>query len=240
MEDLSIVIPCYNEALNIPTLINEFEAVVKERKDISIILVDNGSTDNSQVVLQQTIAKSPFKDIFEIVHVPINKGYGHGILQGLFATKTSVIAWTHADLQTPPKDVIAAFDSYKGMKMEQPNKEIFVRGIRKKRAWGATFFTWGMGVMSSMALSQKLYDVNAQPKLFSKSFFDRIQSEAPNDFSLDLYFLYHAQQQCIMKEIPVFFHNRVHGEAKGGGSLKTRIKLIKRTYQYIFELKAKL
>ena len=41
----------------------------------------------------------------------------------------------------------------------------------------------------------------------------------------------------LIDSIPVYFNKRIHGTAKGGGgSLKNRLKLIKRTYKYIKEL----
>lgn len=43
---LSIVVPCYNEQENIPLLLKRFEEVIK-REDMEVILVDNGSTDES-------------------------------------------------------------------------------------------------------------------------------------------------------------------------------------------------
>lgn len=43
-----------------------------------------------------------------------------------------------------------------------------------------------------------------------------------------------------IKTIDVFFHKRAGGEAKGGGNWKGRIKLIKRTLQYINKLEKNL
>jgi hypothetical protein len=63
----------------------------------------------------------------------------------------------------------------------------------------------------------------------------------PLDFSLDLYFLVIAKTnnyRIINHE--VIMKKRLYGEAKGGGSLKGKIKLIKRTLFYIIELKKKL
>ena len=83
--------------------------------------------------------------------------------------------------------------------------------------------------------------VNAQPKLFSRKFYDKhLVKGAPLDFSLDLYLLYWARKFGRIIEIPVYFEKRIYGEAKGGGSFKTRMKLVKRTFAYIFELKGAL
>ena len=94
------------------------------------------------------------------------------------------------------------------------------------------------------ALRQKLDDINAQPKLFPREFYENfIKNNSPFDFSLDLYALYQAKIHCDrIISMPVDFKTRLLGEAKGGGGggWKTRIKLIGRTYRYILFLKSKL
>ena len=43
---LSIIIPCYNEEKNIPLILEKFNETI-DRDDIEVLLVNNGSTDNS-------------------------------------------------------------------------------------------------------------------------------------------------------------------------------------------------
>ena len=76
---LSIVVPCYNEQENIPLLLKRFEEVIK-REDMEVILVDNGSTDESARVLSELVPGYAFA---RTVSVEVNQGYGYGILQGL-------------------------------------------------------------------------------------------------------------------------------------------------------------
>jgi hypothetical protein len=122
------------------------------------------------------------------------------------------------------------------------NKSLLVKGYRKNRRPMEAFFSWGMGVLSSLALGTRLTEINAQPKLFSNIFFDSIEKDAPHDFSLDLYFLYHAKKKGQIIDFPVYFAKRVAGEAKGGSgsSWKVRFKLMKRIFKYIFELRNKV
>ena len=92
----SLIIPCYNEAENLPLL---FERCAKlaEQADIEVILVDNGSTDHSPEVLRNLIkTHSGCRSI----RVEENQGYGFGVLSGLNAATGEIIGWTHADLQT--------------------------------------------------------------------------------------------------------------------------------------------
>ena len=61
---------------------------------------------------------------------------------------------------------------------------------------------------------------------------------APYDFSLDLYVLFVANRlKMPIKTYPVIFSNRKCGVAKGGGSINGKYKLIKRTFNYIIELR---
>ena len=46
------VVPCYNEAKNIPNLINELKKINNDHDDIHFVLVDNGSTDTSQELVK--------------------------------------------------------------------------------------------------------------------------------------------------------------------------------------------
>ena len=231
---LSIVIPCYNEAGNIPLLIEQFTEVVKANADVEIIFVDNGSTDNSAQVFESELKKYPTLP-FRVVKIEKNQGYGHGILQGLRSAKGEVLSWTHADMQTDPLDVFTGFNLFNKNKSKYPM--LLVKGKRRNRPWLDEFFTKGMELFASLMLKIHLSDINAQPKIFSKYFFDQIQANAPLDFSLDLYFLYHATKNGQVLDFPVYFNQRLHGEAKGGGSLKTKYRLTKRTVEYIFHFK---
>ena len=64
---------------------------------------------------------------------------------------------------------------------------------------------------------------------------------APGDFSLDLYLLWLARRQgYAIVEHPVLFGIRAHGEAKGGGSLRLKWKLTRRTFAFIRTLRQQI
>ena len=54
----SLIIPCFNEAKNIPMLLKRCGAIA-DPGNIEIILVDNGSTDETQEVLSSLIDFHP-------------------------------------------------------------------------------------------------------------------------------------------------------------------------------------
>ena len=235
---LSVVIPCYNEEKNLPHIMAKLSVLLRDKthEECEVILVDNGSNDNSAQVFVDLL--KGIEENIRVVKVDKNQGYGYGILYGLKQATGSFLAWTHADLQTDPADVFKALDIY----LLAPKRPVLVKGYRKNRKLSEAFFSWCMGLISSVFLKVRLTEINAQPKLFHRDFYEAIVKDAPNDFSLDLYFLFKAKKQGLIIDFPVFFLPRLYGEAKGGSgsSLKTRIKLIKRTLKYIGELRGRV
>lgn len=230
---LSLIVPCYNEKPNLPRLVDLFRAAVGGRNDVEVVLVDNGSTDGSAAVFAELLAK-PENRFARVVTVPVNRGYGFGILSGLRAARGEFLGWTHADLQTDPNDLMLGFAK---LQAEGDPETCFLRGRRVGRNFFDALFTGGMSLVASAALGTWLNDINAQPKLFHRSFFDTLTSP-PDDFALDLYVLYSAKKAGLkVLELPVNFAKRTAGEAKGGGSLRGKYKLTKRTFKYIFALR---
>jgi len=228
--NFSIVLPCYNEEKNIPLILERFKAVIKN-DDIEVILVNNGSTDNSQEVLNNLLPKYQFA---KTTLVSINNGYGNGILKGLEAASGQYIGWTHADLQTDPGDVIRAFEIIKERNFPE---NIFVKGTRKGRSLFDEFFTVGMSLFESVYLNERLYDINAQPNIFHRSFYENFYNP-PLDFSLDLYALYMARRNKLdIIRFEVLFPKRIYGFSNWNTGLYSKWKFIKRTIDFSVKLK---
>ncbi len=233
MYQLSIIIPCYNEQNSINKLVERCLLITKDRNDIEFLFVNNGSTDKTGMKLNDLISSLNFINA-KIVEVSINKGYGYGIKCGIEASNSQILAWTHADLQTDPNDIIIAFDKYK---YEIIESEIVVKGNRKNRPFFDNIFTIGMSFICTKILGIELNDVNAQPKLFNKKL-AKIVLNGPNDFLLDLYFLYNIVKNGYkLKTTTVYFSNRQFGKAKGAGSIKGKIRISFFTIKYILKLK---
>ena len=228
---LSIIIPCYNEEKNIPLILDGFKKAVKSRNDVELIVVDNGSSDGTKKILENLLPQYPFARGIE---VKINQGYGFGILAGLKEAKGEYIGWTHGDLQTPLADILKALGIIE--KAGNP-KKIYVKGRRKGRSLTDRFFTFGMSIFESLFLGKLLYDINAQPNVFHKSFFESWVNP-PYDFALDLYALYLAEKQEIpIIRFPVLFPKRIHGESHWNKNLYSKWKFIKRTALFSMNLK---
>jgi glycosyltransferase involved in cell wall biosynthesis len=223
----SLIIPCYNEAKNIPTLLERCREV--ESFDGEIILVDNGSSDNTIEVLKELLPKYPG---CRSIRVENNIGYGFGVLEGLKAAEGDVLGWTHADLQTDPLDVIS------GIKIFEVNGlDIFVKGKRFGRPMADTFFTVGMSFFETILLKTWLWDINAQPNLFTRRFYES-WINPPHDFSLDLFVFYQAKLIGLpVFRFPVKFGERLHGVSHWNVDWDAKKRFIRRTIAFSIELK---
>ena len=226
----SIIIPCYNEAENIPLLLNRFQEIVRGSV-IEVILVDNGSTDGTDNVLKQRLPNCHFA---RSIRVDVNQGYGYGILQGLKVAKGKYIGWMHADMQTDPEDAIKAFWFAK----KYGGDDVYIKGRRRGRPFIDAVFTTGMSLFESLIFRTCMYDINAQPNVFPRKFFDK-WVDPPWDFSLDLYVYYLARKMRIrMIRFPVRFPERIYGSSKWNtDGFRSKWKFIKRTVKYSIQLK---
>ncbi|MDA3951668.1 MAG: glycosyltransferase family 2 protein [Spirochaeta sp.] len=228
---LSVAIPCYNEKESLPELIQACRGAIGERQDVEFVFVDNGSDDGTAEALPRLIGTD---QRMRIVTVTGRHDYGHGIMTGVRAGAGTVRAWTHADLQTDPADVIDAYDLHRD---ELRGGSLIVRGKRTGRPFFDWVFTAGMSLVCSVVLGLQLRDINAQPKIFPVSVLDRL-SAAPDGFALDLYLLTVARRNDIpIIEYPVRFDTRRYGVSKGGGTLRGKFRITSRTLQYLFQLK---
>ena len=219
---LSVIFPCYNESSNIVGIISSIKSALQGRNDVEIILVDNGSTDSTPQVMEQALQGEHNKQ-FKTLRIEKNIGYGHGIMEGVRIASGEVIAWTHADLQTDPADVLEAYKIFVDHP-EYPN--CILKGRRVGRNPLDTLFTGGMSILSTLLLREHFSDVNAQPKMFHRNFLEKL-TESPKDFSPDLYLLYQARvQKYQILEHHVNFGKRLYGKSKGGGTLKGKLRLI--------------
>jgi glycosyltransferase involved in cell wall biosynthesis len=224
----SLIIPCYNEAANLPLLLDRCKELTL-RPDIEVILVDNGSTDNSPEVLLKLL---PLYPGCRSVRVKKNQGYGFGILTGLKAGKGDILGWTHADMQTDPQDALQGLEIF-----EKHGLDIFVKGRRYGRPFADVVFTLGMSIFETLLLGKPLWDINAQPTLFSRAFFET-WLEPPHDFSLDLYAYYLARKkQFEVHRFPVRFGERAHGVSHWNVNWAAKRKFIRRTVDFSLQLR---
>lgn len=224
----SLVIPCYNESLSLVDLIPRVQFLA-ERGEGEVILVDNGSTDDSQRVLAELLPAHPR---VRSVHVPVNEGYGFGISSGLAEARADIVGWTHADLQTDPLDVLRALPAFDG-----GVDNLFVKGRRHGRPPGDRFFTAGMSLFESALFGMRLNDINAQPTLVHRRLMD-VWGTPPKDFSFDLFAMHAAKKNGFrMLRFPVLVSPRRFGTSSWNVDLAAKRRFIRRTVDYSFALR---
>ncbi len=227
--ELSIVLPCYNEAKGLEALVRRF-AEAGAGYDFELILVDNGSKDRTPEVLAGLLTRFRFA---RSIRVEVNQGYGHGIFTGLRQARGQIVSWSHADLQTDPGDVFRALEVLKGSGLPA---QTLVKGHRYGRRASERFISWGMQVVATVLLRSRLKEINAQPKLFGRELLSAL-THAPIDFNFDVYVLHEARRQgWQVRSIPVAFPPRQYGQSNWAATWRSKLRTILRSVKYMLRL----
>jgi glycosyltransferase involved in cell wall biosynthesis len=102
MEKISVVIPAYRSKDSIPILIERIENTLRGQFDYEIIVVDDGSPDDTWAVLKTLQAQ---RKTMKIVRLLRNSGQHSAILCGFSLAKGDVIITMDDDLQNLPEDI---------------------------------------------------------------------------------------------------------------------------------------
>ncbi len=108
--DLSIVAAAHNERDNLPTLVEEIVAALEPAGfDYEIVIVDDGSTDDTPNVLVRLLKNQPRLRAVRMLSTPPGKGNGQSaaFYAGFRAARGNVIVPIDGDLQNDPADIPA-------------------------------------------------------------------------------------------------------------------------------------
>ena len=106
---LSVIIPTFNEENNASRMLkNLTEKLDKANLKYEIILVNDGSTDNTFSVLKQL--KDSYSNI-KIISYDENKGKGYAVRSGVLESKGKIVMYIDGDLDIFP-DIIHFFSNY--------------------------------------------------------------------------------------------------------------------------------
>lgn len=133
---LSVIIPCYNEEATIAELLNRVAAVATPGVAREVLVVDDGSTDNSaQLVLEHAYTNPSVR----LLQQP-NQGKGSAVRAGLAAASGDLVVIQDADLEYDPED-------WQQMLLLFKNPEVqAVFGSRRMLSTNPTsgfFYYWG-------------------------------------------------------------------------------------------------
>ena len=230
---ISVIFPCYNEIENIDKNNEILRNFFNKNKDLEIIFVDNGSSDK----LSEYI-KNEFKEFTNVSLIIIehNKGYGHGIYQGIKKAKYNIVAWMHADFQVSLKDLRKGCDLYIKNK-NLLNEKIFVKSKRKNRNLLDNIFTFFMSLITTILFFKKINDINSTPNIINKNIFNSIKN-IPNDFSFDLFcYILSINHGYKIIRYDVKYLIRKYGNSKWNFNFKSKIFLSFKMLTYIFKIR---
>lgn len=236
MADFELVLPAYNEAASLPRLIERAVAAAEAEgvspEEFRLVVVNNGSLDDSKRVLEQLAKDSRLGKWLRIIQVERNQGYGFGIASGLRATEAPFVGWSHADLQCDPRDAIRAYRQVK-----TAGGLLLVKGVRSGRNLRDILVSRVFELCAWMILGIRLHEINAQPKVFPRSLLSLLKNP-PKTFAFDLYALHQAIRAGYrIQTMPVLFPPRVHGLSRWAATLAGRYKTILGMIRYMFELR---
>lgn len=108
MMDISIVVPLFNEEESLPELCQWIERVMKENDySYEVLLVDDGSSDNSWAVVEELHAANP-----NLKGIKFRRNYGKSaaLNQGFQAASGKVVITMDADLQDSPDEIPSLYN----------------------------------------------------------------------------------------------------------------------------------
>ena len=168
--NVSVIIPCYNEERTIKEIVITVKKHIQENDEI--IVVDDGSTDNSQYIL-----KNELKDIVDkLIINDQNYGKGYSIRKGISLVEGEITLIQDADLEYHPSDYI---------KLLKPIKDGFADVVYGSRYYGSDekrvlFFWHTLGnkfltLLSNFFSNLNLTDMEACYKVFRSKILKEIK-----------------------------------------------------------------
>ena len=210
---ISVIIPCYNEEHTILKVIKSVHESLN-RYEYEIILVDDGSTDNTKELLEE-YSRSDEK--VEVIYHDINSGKGSSLRTGFNAAIGDVVIIQDADLEYDPSEYSKLF------KPIQDGKADVVYGSRFKSGdtTRVLYFWHKMGNLfltglSNMLTNLNLTDMETCYKVFRKEVLDQITIEE-NRFGFEPEItakLAKIRPRIRIYEVGISYYGRTYEEGK--------------------------
>ncbi|RQO66469.1 glycosyl transferase family 2 [Pedobacter sp. KBW06] len=210
--NLTIVVPCYNEYQRFPT--PTFKHYISSNPAILFCFVNDGSTDDTLSILNELKNLSPENVL--ILPLSYNVGKAEAIRFAVNHNKgekrSAYIAFLDADLSTPIGELLRVFSIMKKQNLLLAfGSRVFVFGSNIKRVALRHYFGRVMATMTSLILDLAIYDTQCGIKIFKSDladqlFFKKFISRWLFDVEIfaRIKMLYGADQLTgIMKEVPL-------------------------------------
>lgn len=229
--DLSLIVPVYNEAENLPIFHDAVLASMKNSHKVwELIYVDDGSKDDSIAFLEKVASVDP--EHVKVIEFRRNFGQTAAIAAGIDHARGDIIVLSDADMQNDPADIPALLtkldDGYD-----------VVSGWRKQRK--DTFITRTLpSVMANWLISKvtgvHLHDYGCTLKAYRRDILSEFRLYGEMHRFIPIYaYAYGAK----ITEIPVQHHARKFGKAKYGLERTLKVVLDLLTVKYLLHYSKK-
>ena len=166
---LSVVVPAKNEAASLPQLVNEIACALRplcehserELAGFEIIIIDDGSSDLTQRVLQELAAAYPE---LKFLALPESVGQSAATMAGIHMATGFWIVTLDADLQNDPVDLMRFWRAL-------PNAHCAVLGWRVNRqdAWTKRAISFWANKLRNAVLGQSIRDTGCSVRIFPRT-----------------------------------------------------------------------
>lgn len=205
---ISIIVPTYREAENIPLLLTRIDALRRSRNlTLEVLLMDDDSRDGSV----EAVERSGF-DWARIIVRQGPRGLSHAVVDGFGVARYPILVCMDCDLSHPPETIpqmVLALDA--GQQMVIGSR--YVPGGSTDDDWG--FFRWLNSQVATL-LAWPLTQVRDPMSGFfalRKTDFERARDLNPVGYKIALELIVKCGFENV-GEIPIHFSDRVHGESK--------------------------
>jgi glycosyltransferase involved in cell wall biosynthesis len=105
--EISIVVPAYNEGARIENALDRiFSCAEQKGWDAEVLVVDDGSTDDTASVVERWMVAYPR---LHLIQNPGNRGKGYSVRNGLLQAAGEIVMFTDADLSAPMEEAERLF-----------------------------------------------------------------------------------------------------------------------------------
>ena len=204
---LSLIIPMFNEEENAEKVALEIKSELeKEAIPYELILVNNGSTDRTGIILTQLAQKH---SAVKVITVPQNQGYGWGILNGLRWANGDYLGFMGGDGQINPEDVTKIFRSM----LQGPYHLCKVHRYQREDGLVRKIVSNIFNKLFVYTFKVNIGDINGSPKIMSRECYENLNL-CSKDWFLDAEVMIKAHHQSMtIGEVPVVFRRRSGGRS---------------------------
>ncbi len=207
MRSLTFVLPAFNEAPNIAQSVRRcLEVGDGLGLELEVIVVDDGSRDDTRAVVEQLAAEEPR---VRPIHHARNRGYGAALKTGLFAASKELVFFTDADLQFDVAEL--------GTLLSWSDQYDIVAGYRAPRrdGWVRRFNGWAWSRLVDAMFRTGVRDVDCAFKLFDRRIFERVPVFSIGAFVNTEILVRARAEGFTLLEVPVTHAPRLAGTATG-------------------------